>query len=190
MCLMRANRLEWNHEKCACDQQGSNAFVMVFSFKLSTETRDMRRSQIKPGVHCFAGGRFMLPWMTQNDSHIVLTFFFSYPREPFALDFHRHLPILKYGTVCMTNFQPAAPPCPRRSQGSPPQSEGFANWHLWRVMTRDDANKSQDWPVKNHRSNRWKFMFLETNLHKKNAQGKHIFLETTVFKSFKYEVKF
>ena len=74
---MRANRLEWNYEKCACDQQGSNALVMVFSFKLSTETRDMRRSQTKPAVHCFAGGRFMLPWMTENDSHVVLTLFFS-----------------------------------------------------------------------------------------------------------------
>ena len=155
LCLMRANRLEWNHEKCACDQQGSNALVMVFSFKLSTETRDMRRSQTKPAVHCFAGGRFMLPWMTQNDSHIVLTFFFSYPRDPFALDCHRHLPILKYGTVCMTNFQPAAPPRPRRAQGSPSQSEGFASswifgllftyglWHLWREMTRTNLKIGQ-----------------------------------------------
>lgn len=126
--------LEWNHEKCACDQQGSNALVMVFSFKLSTETRDMRRSQTKPAVHCFAGGRFMLPWMTQNDSHIVLTFFFPYPRDPFALDCHRHLPILKYGTVCMTNFQPAAPPRPRRAQGSPSQSEGFASSWIFGLL--------------------------------------------------------
>ena len=81
LCLMRASRLEWKNEKCACDQQGSNALVMVFSFKLSTETRDMRRSQTKPAVHCFAGGRFMLPWMTENDSHVVLTLFFL-PTRP------------------------------------------------------------------------------------------------------------
>ena len=73
------------------------------------------------------------------------------------------------------------------------QTLGFSGCYLlmdfdifdarWREQISRLASKKQPFqPVT--------IVFLETNLHKNNAQGKHIFLETTVFKSFKYEVKF
>ena len=157
LCLMRANRLEWKNEKCACDQQGSNALVMVFSFKLSTETRDMRRSQTKPAVHCFAGGRLMLPWMTQNDSHCADIFFPTHETHLLWIvtDTCRFWNMGLFAwqiSNLLLHHAPGGRKAPRPNlrglqtlgfSGCYLLMESYGLWHLWREMTRTNLKIGQ-----------------------------------------------